>query len=96
MLLTKGSSVLLQTLLSQDLIDEFRLLTFPVLLGRGKRLFGQHTISGALKLTENSVSTTGVAMSVYARAGTLTTGTFALPESSDAELARREKMRREG
>lgn len=94
-LLTQGSSVLLQTLLAHDLIDEFRLLTFPVLLGRGKRLFGQGTADGALKLTENRVSTTGVTMSVYMRSGSVTTGTFALPQASDAELARREHMERE-
>ena len=79
MLLTQGSSVLLQTLLAHDLIDEFRLLTFPVLLGRGKRLFGQDTRDGALKLVESSLSTTGVTMSVYARSGSVKTGTFALP-----------------
>jgi len=96
MLLTQGSSVLLQTLLANDLVDEFRLLTFPVLLGRGKRLFGQETKDGALQLAESSVSTTGVTMAVYARAGSVTTGSFALPQASDAELARRERMEREG
>lgn len=96
MLLTQGSSVLLHTLQAHDLIDEFRLLTFPVLLGRGKRLFGQQTKEGALRLAESSVSTTGVTMSVYARSGSVTTGTFALPQASEAELARRERTEREG
>lgn len=95
MLLIQGSSVLVQTLLDHDLIDEFRLLTFPLLLGRGKKLFGQGTKAGTLKLAESSVSTTGVTMSVYARAGTVKTGTFALPQNSEAELARREKMKAE-
>lgn len=95
-LLTQGSSVLLQTLLAHDLIDELRLLTFPLVLGPGKRLFGQDTTAGALKLTDSRVSTTGVTMGVYVRAGTVTTGSFELPHSSDAELARREKMKREG
>jgi len=95
MLLIQGSSVLVQTLLDHDLIDEFRLLTFPLLLGRGKKLFGQGTKAGTLKLAESSVSTTGVTMSVYARAGTVKTGTFALPQSPEAELARREKMKAE-
>lgn len=96
MLLTQGSSVLLRTLLAHDLVDEFRLLTFPLVLGRGKRLFGQGTAPGALSLVENTLSTTGVTMSVYARAGAVKTGSFALPQSSDAELARRETMKSEG
>lgn len=95
-LLTQGSSVLLQTLLAHDLIDEFRLLTFPLLLGPGKRLFGAGARPGALKLAASAVSTTGVIMSVYERAGAVRTGSFELPQPSPAELARRERMRREG
>src|SRR6202051_3165977 len=95
-LLTQGSSVLLQTLLAHDLIDEFRLLTFPLVLGPGKRLFGEGTKPGALKLTETTVSTTGVTMSVYDRAGAVSTGSFQLPHPSEAEIARRERMKREG
>ncbi|MBB4249799.1 MULTISPECIES: dihydrofolate reductase family protein [unclassified Rhizobium] len=95
-LLTQGSSGLLQTLLAHDLIDEFRLLTFPLVLGPGKRLFGQGAKPEALKLTANSVSTTGVIMSVYERAGAIKTGTFELAQPSEAEIARRERMKREG
>lgn len=95
-LLTQGSSGLLQTLLAHDLIDEFRLLTFPLILGPGKRLFGKGAKPGALKLTANSVSTTGVIMSVYEPAGAIKTGTFELANPSEAEIARRERMKREG
>jgi dihydrofolate reductase len=95
-LLTQGSSGLLQTLLKHDLVDEFRLLTFPLLLGPGKRLFGQGTKPGALALTSTSVSTTGVIMSVYQRGGEIEIGSFELPTPSEAELARRERMKREG
>jgi dihydrofolate reductase len=95
-LLTQGSSVLLQTLLAHDLIDEFRLLTFPLLLGPGKRLFGAGAKPGALRLTGTSVSTTGVIMSLYERAGEIVPGTFELPEPSEAELARRERRTQEG
>jgi len=95
-LLTQGSSMLLQTLLAHDLIDEFRLLTFPLILGPGKKLFGQGSKAGALKLAESSVSTTGVTMSVYARAGNVKTGTFELPQSSDAERARRDRIKTQG
>lgn len=90
-----GSSVLLQTLLAHDLIDEFRPLTFPLVLGRGNRLFGRGTKAGALELAESRVSTTGVTMSVHARADAVTTGSFGLPQASDAELARREQMKRD-
>ena len=95
-LLTQGSSVLLQTLLAHDLIDEFRLLVFPLVLGPGKRLFGGGTKPGALKLVSNTVSTTGVVMGVYGRAGAVSTGTFELAQPSEAEIARRERMKREG
>jgi dihydrofolate reductase len=98
MLLTQGSTVLLQTLLAQDLVDEFRLLTFPVILGAGKRLFGAGGGSspGALTLASHAVSTTGVIMGVYTRAGAVATGTFELPEPSAAEVARRQRMAQEG
>ncbi len=94
-LLIQGSSMLLQTLLAHDLIDEFRLLTFPLVLGRGKRLFGHGATPVALALAQSAVSSTGVTMSVYARAGAVKTGTFELPQSSEAELARRDRMKRE-
>ncbi|MDB5693877.1 MAG: bifunctional deaminase-reductase domain protein [Alphaproteobacteria bacterium] len=95
-LLTQGSSLLLQTLLAQDLIDEFRLLTFPLVLGQGKRLFGPETKPGALRLVETNVSTTGVTMSVYEPAGAIGTGSFQLEHPSEAEIARRARMEREG
>jgi hypothetical protein len=95
-LLTQGSSILLQTLLAHDLIDEFRLLIFPLVLGPGKRLFGQGTKPGALKLTATTVSTTGVIMSVYDRAGAISTGSFERQPPSEAEIARQERMKREG
>jgi len=95
-LLTQGSSVLLQTLLAHDLVDEFRLLTFPLVLGPGKRLFGKGARPGALKLTETKVSASGVIMSVYHPAGAIKVGTFELPNPSPAEIARRERMKREG
>ncbi len=87
---------MLQTLLKHDLIDEFRLLTFPLVLGPGKRLFGQGTKPDALALISTSVSTTGVIMSVYQRAGAIQSGSFQMQEPSEAELARRERMKREG
>ena len=95
-LLTQGSSVLLRTLLAHDLIDQFRLLVFPLVLGPGKRLFGEGTKPAALKLAATTVSTTGVVMGVYDRAGAIRTGSFELEHPSEAEIARRARMEREG
>jgi dihydrofolate reductase len=77
-LLIQGSSQLIQTLLANDLIDEFRLLVFPLMLGKGKRLFGEGTNPGALRLIDTKVSTTGVIVSTYEKGGAIKTGSFAL------------------
>jgi dihydrofolate reductase len=93
-LLIQGSSVLIQTLLQADLIDEFRLLIFPVVLGSGKRLFGNGAMPTGLKLTGSKTSTTGVIMASYERAGEVSTGSFQLAEPSAAEIERRRTMSR--
>jgi dihydrofolate reductase len=95
-LLTQGSTVLLQSLLKANLIDEFRMTIFPVILGRGKRLFGEGTTPAGLKLTESNVSTTGVTINTYVRAGDVKAGSFAQQEPSKEELQRRERMKKEG
>jgi dihydrofolate reductase len=77
-LLLQGSSQLIQALLKNDLIDEFRLWVFPVVLGPGKRLFGEGTRPGALKLVDLKHSTTGVTIGTYRRAGEVKPGSFAL------------------
>jgi dihydrofolate reductase len=73
-----GSGDLVQTLLHHGLVDELRLWTFPVLLGSGKRLFGDGTVPTALALTDRTVSTTGVVIGTYEPAGEVVTGSFAL------------------
>lgn len=73
-----GSSGLIQTLLANDLVDEFRLLIFPLLLGSGKRLFGDGVVPAGLRLVDTKVATTGVVVAVYERAGEITHGSFAL------------------
>lgn len=88
-LLTQGSSELIQTLLANDLIDELRLLIFPVVLGRGKRLFGAGAKPAGFALEEGSVSPNGVILTRYVRAGEVATGSYALEEPSEAELERR-------
>jgi dihydrofolate reductase len=95
-LLIQGSSELIQTLLAKDLIDEFRLLVFPVVLGGGKKLFGKGSQPIGLKLLETKASTTGVIMSTYVRAGEVTTGSFALDQPTEAELERRARVAAEG
>lgn len=95
-LLTQGSGELLQSLMAADLVDEFRLMTFPLLLGSGKKLFATGARPGALKAVSTTVSTTGVVMSVYRRDGAVVPGTFELAEPSAAELARRARWAREG
>jgi dihydrofolate reductase len=71
-----GSGNLIQTLLRHNLVDEFRLWVFPVVLGSGKRLFGEGTIPAGLKLVDSKVSTTGVVIGTYEPAGEVITGSF--------------------
>ena len=72
-----GSGNLVQTLLRHGLVDEWQLLTFPVVLGSGKRLFGDGAIPAALRLVSSSVSGSGVVVSRYEAAGEVVTGTYA-------------------
>lgn len=72
-----GSGDLVQTLLRHNLVDEYRLWVFPVVLGSGKRLFADGTVPAALRLVDSKVSTTGVLIGTYEPAGELVTGSFA-------------------
>ena len=94
-LLIQGSSVLIQSLLARHLIDELTLLTFPVLLGRGKKLL-EGISPGALKLEEGKISGSGVVISRYVPGGPVQTGSFASSEPSQAEIARRLRWQQEG
>ena len=87
-----GSGNLIQTLLAHDLIDEFRLWTFPVVLGGGKRLFAGGTVPARLELVETVTSSTGAVLHVYRAAGRPETGSFALEQPTEAELERRRKI----
>jgi dihydrofolate reductase len=95
-LITQGSSNLIQTLLSNDLIDEINMFTFPIILGNGKKLFGDGARPAAFALVDNKVTTKGVTISRYQREGSVKTGDFAMDPPTPAELARRERMQREG
>jgi dihydrofolate reductase len=94
-LLIQGSSTLYIPLLAARLIDRLVLITFPVLLGRGKRIFDGSEEPGALKLVDHFVSKTGVILSAYEPAGDVPTGTFETKPPSEAELKRREAWARE-
>lgn len=91
-LLVQGSSDLVQTLLTHDLIDEVMLLIFPLALGKGKRFFGDGTMPGAFKLTKSTVSASGVLIASYERSGGIETGSFALENPSEAEIERRKNL----
>jgi len=92
-LLIQGSGNLIQTLLANELIDEMTVLTFPLLLGKGKRLFEGGAAPGALKLTRSAVSSTGIVVATYERDGAVRTGSFASDQPSEAELERRRTWR---
>ncbi len=73
-----GSANLIQTLSRHNLVDQYRLWIFPLVIGSGKRLFSDGTIPSGLKLVDNKVSTTGVVIGTYKPAGEIVTGSFAL------------------
>jgi dihydrofolate reductase len=89
-----GSSNLIQTLLRHNLIDEYRLWIFPLVVGAGKRLFSDGTNPASLKLVSSEVSTTGVVMATYEPAGDIQTGSFALEDPAEAEVERRRNLDR--
>ena len=88
-LLIQGSANLIQTLLANGLIDDIRLMIFPLLLGKGKRLFGDGSMPAAFRLTRSDASTTGVIMATYERSGDIRTGSFAQDQPAEAEMERR-------
>lgn len=87
-----GSGDLLQMLLKNDLVHEFNLWTFPVVLGSGKRLFADGAIPAGLKVDAVKTSSTGVLLAMYKRAGAIKYGSFALEEPSDVATKRRHEI----
>ncbi|GAA4732152.1 dihydrofolate reductase family protein [Modestobacter marinus] len=75
-----GSIGLVQTLLAEDLVDELRLVVFPVLLGTGRKLFADGTVPRAWRLSSSSVSSTGAVLLSYQRVGEVRTGSFQLDQ----------------
>jgi dihydrofolate reductase len=89
-----GSANLIQTLLKHGLIDEFRLLIFPLVLGEGKRLFDGGTVPAGFELASSQVSSSGVIMASYRSGAEIKYGSFAADTPSEAELARRAAQER--
>jgi dihydrofolate reductase len=91
-LLVWGSSDLLQTLWREDLVNEYCVMIFPLVLGKGKRLFADGSKPAGLKLVRSQTFPTGVMVANYQPDGAVKTGGFQLAEPSEAELARRRSL----
>ena len=95
-LVTQGSTELVHALLAHDLVDAMSIFTVPVVLGGGKKLFADGSAPHAFKLTSSRVSSTGVLIGHYERAGEIKIVGDALGSPSQREIARQERMKREG
>lgn len=91
-LVIQGSSTLYPQLLAAGLIDRLTLATFPVVLGSGKRLFGEGTQGSMMRMVDHLVSPGGNIVATYEPAGAVKTGAFTSPEPSAPEIARRKAM----
>jgi dihydrofolate reductase len=92
-LLTQGSTELLHLLFKHDLVDELNLTVFPLLLGKGKRLFDDGSAPGSLKLLKSDASPSGALIARYGRGGEVKTGNFAVEAPSATEIERRKTLR---
>lgn len=95
-LVTQGSTELVHALLANGLVDEIKTFTVPVVLGGGKKLFADGSAPQSYKLIRSRVSSSGMMIAHYERAGDIKTGDTALQNPSKAEAARQERMKREG
>lgn len=91
-LLTQGSTNFLKTLLAHGLVDEFKVSVFPVILGKGKRLFGDEARPMGLKLVSVQSSPSGIVAAKYVPDGEVRTGSFASETPTEAELERRRNL----
>jgi len=95
-LLTQGSTELVHALLANDLVDAMSIFTVPVVLGGGKKLFADGSAPHSFRLTGSRVSSKGVLIGHYERGGEIKIVDGALGSPSEREVARRERMKREG
>jgi dihydrofolate reductase len=89
-----GSANLIQTLLEHGLIDEFHVWIFPLVLGRGKRLFNGGTVPAGLEVVSSQTSSTGVIMATHRSGAEIKYGSFAAETPSEGEQARRAAQER--
>jgi dihydrofolate reductase len=95
-LVTQGSTELVHALFANDLVDAISTFTVPVVLGRGKKLFVDGSAPHSYSLTSSRVSSSGILIGHYQRAGDIAIGDTAEATPSDAEIARQQRMEREG
>jgi dihydrofolate reductase len=91
-LIIQGSGTLYPQLLGAGLIDRLILMTFPVIVGSGKRLFGDGTAPGAMRMVDHRVTPGGNIIATYRPDGPIETGSFGAQEPSAAELERRARI----
>ena len=95
-LVTQGSTALVHALLANDLVDAMSIFTVPVVLGGGKKLFADGSAPHSCRLTRSRVSSTGLTIAHYERDGEIKIGDTALDAPSEREVARQQRMKREG
>src|SRR5205814_2508470 len=95
-LITQGSTELVHALLANDLVDAMSIFTVPVVLGGGKKLFADGSAPHSFKVTRSRVSSTGILIGHYERGGEIKIDDTALGSPSKREVARQERMKREG
>lgn len=91
-LLTQGSTEFLKALFANGLVDEINVSIFPVLLGKGKRLFGDGSMPSGLKLVSSTTSPSGIVITKYAPDGEVQIGDFSYETPSEAEVERRKNL----
>ena len=95
-LVTQGSTELVHALLANDLVDAISIITVPVVLGGGKKLFADGSAPHSFRLTRSRVSPNGLIVAYYEREGEIRTGDAAFDAPTDREFARRARVKREG
>jgi dihydrofolate reductase len=95
-LVTQGSTELVHALLAADLVDAISIFTLPVVLGGGKKLFADGSAPHSFNLSSSRVSPNGLIVAHYEREGKVKIGDTALDSPSEREIARQERMKRDG